>query len=264
MSTLLFVLALGGGEASANSYICQLTQSEVEDILEDYQASETFQDVEPFILAPFDCPTYGSLCDMVGASHAPTFVCGRWDEARAGLSMETIRDNGIADLEAMTDAWFDERFPNGIGENHPWFGAVLPVGAPPPPSCPTKASRSHDASDGSSYILKGRAFVTNLGWLFREIGITTKMFKRSPGTSVFLRDYSAWVEVEGDFSSSSPSCSGSKTKDQDDGRVGVNYSGALGTRPFEYVTGQGEGQADDGATISGVQVCIAAGWDDNC
>jgi len=217
--------------------------------------------VEPYILAPFDCSVYGDLCDMVGGSHAPTFVCDRWDQARNGDTLAAIQSAGESQLETMTDDWFDERFSNGIGPSHPWWGTVT---ATPmtgvPSSCEATATLTQTGGDGTVYRLKGHAFVTNT-WLFKEIGATSKMMvKAGP---VFSRDFTASVEIKASFSSTSPSCSTTTDKTDVDGRVTTSKSSVIwGT--YENVIGHASGESYMSGMMDGVYVCNSATWNDPC
>ncbi|NOY26744.1 MAG: hypothetical protein GXP62_12800 [Oligoflexia bacterium] len=162
----------------------------------------------------------------------------------------------------MTNAWFDERFPSGIGATHPWWGPITSTPMTAPPStCGPKATLTVTGSDGTPYRLKGRAFTTNM-WLFKEIGATSKMMVKN-SLGLYSRDWTASVEMYGSFWSTSPSCSTTKDKTDVDGRVTVNKSNAFwGT--YENVSGHGSGEAATSGPMDGVYVCKTAPWDDPC
>ncbi|RME23762.1 MAG: hypothetical protein D6798_12865 [Deltaproteobacteria bacterium] len=175
----------------------------MESILADYGSTDSFQDVVPFILSPFDCLPYGDLCNEVGPIQAEVFVCNRWDEARAGETTAAIAAAGDAELDTMIDTWFDSRFPDGVPASHPWWGTVTGDGLTAPPSSSsecvtTKTYETYDEDTRYYYRVRSHSWYVRT-YVYNWIGASAKSLRSSTGSS--WSRYSGNVEVDNDYRS---------------------------------------------------------------
>lgn len=166
-------MLIASSEARASSLICGLTESEVESILYGYGATTTFQTELPWISAPFDCGSFGDLCNLVGPTAAEDFICAQWDQARDGVSATTATAAAESLLEELEQAWYDERFPDGVPNAHPWWGTFQ---GEPVSSCVTDSATAEN--DEKTRRVKGKAFFNNGGWIYRDIGSVSRIHQK--------------------------------------------------------------------------------------
>ncbi len=194
---LLFLAAMAWAPAHATTYLCGLTQNDVESVITYYSLDGQFSDYEPFISLPFDCGTYGDLCNDLGSDRAKDYVCNVWSDAVAQEATTTIASNAMSDWEAKEAAWFDERFPDGIGSSHPWWGRITVEGVTPPPaSCSPTETKENSA--GTRRVRAKAGF--NLTGVFNNVYLSGKAQKKKYilGIPYWDRDSSASVFVDGD------------------------------------------------------------------
>jgi len=240
-----------------------LTQTEVESIFSYYGWSGTFQQVAPYISLPFDCSNYGDLCPELGLDNAHTFICNRWSEAASHDSEATIATNAQDDWDTMEDEWFDERFPDGIGSSHPWWGTITTVGSFAP-----MTSSSCGPTETEENLAGDRRVRTHAGYtitvVYNDVHVSVRAQKQHCilGFCGWKKDTSANVGVtatwQGTDDSTSELCESIESGSDTDGKV-TRYDPFFGILGYWWEVSTGYG-ASSSYSLSTDEACKNTPW----
>lgn len=243
----LFLLSLFIPTAHASN-LCGLTQADVDDVIDYYNMTTSYQAVSPYIAAPFNCSLYGDLCEDMGAARAQAWVCNRWADLLDHVYPSTVAVNAFGDLEAKSTAYVVATYPNGIPDNATYWSRSSGSGC----------ARKEVATSGNARVVT-RSFYTYTG-VFEAIGGNVEAFYWA--ATSWKRNNSASVSVANLLASGGTSgvCDGSDSASDTDGFVSkyewyVGFGTSVGL--FESVESDGHS-----GSVAPNTTCRTAPWDD--
>ena len=170
---MLTVLAFLTAPARAAN-LCSLTQAQVQDVLNYYNVSMTYNQVLPWIAAPVNCAQYGDLCAEVGgATNAATFICGVWTDAKNHVSKATMASNASAAFFAAAEAYEIAQFPDGIPDDDDWWGAYGGASFDYEEDGCDHTQYTYISDAVNDFKYRSHSWYTNIG-VYKEIGTNAK------------------------------------------------------------------------------------------
>jgi len=179
-SSLTLTLASGG------SYLCGLSDSDIDGVISYYSAPMTRSQLLPYVAAPFSCQNYGDLCNLMGATRGEQYVCNIWNDLLAHTALTTATTHATTDFDVKNRQWFDALFPSGAPDNAAYFGVIEVDGDPvysdacelEREDCSGAIETEENASNNRR--VRSQAFYTPLG-VYNEIGNKVTAYTKATG-----------------------------------------------------------------------------------
>lgn len=195
----LIAVSLAANRAEA-ILVCGLTPAQVNSVDAYYGLEGSFNDFAYYLEAPFDCERYGEACFLMGEYGAHTLSCDVWDMLLAHEPLEDIAAFIEVEADYHMEQWEALRFPNGIPDDHPFWGSPTP---PPPASC--VGHKGYAMSGDSLYKAWGKSYAYWLAAPYFAIGGRARAYERATPSSSWRRDPDATVTAVATYSSTSGS-----------------------------------------------------------
>jgi len=116
------------------TYLFGLTANEILDTIAFYNEGQVDSAYAlDAMRAPFDVTKFGSLGDEIEEKDAYRVLESAWQMALNRMPLDTILAETRAQRDAASDAWFNATYANGIPDNDPYWGNIVPnasVGSP--------------------------------------------------------------------------------------------------------------------------------------